>query len=115
MISPLGLFRSTFGDAVYLAAKVGEFFLGIFVNVKYNSIVFAFSFSSFAKSPYLFSESDSSVDKDTGEFLVEYNFASDWLDSAQTPPRGDLIRCGRVVNKLRLVDSDWVKLSPHVV
>ena len=29
--------------------------------------------------------------------------------------RGDLVRWGKVVDKLQIRDSDWLKFPPHVV
>ena len=66
---PLGTSLSTFGDATYLEANVGGFFLAVFVSVEYSFIVFACSLSSFSNglSSFLFSVSEFSVDVETGE------------------------------------------------
>ena len=66
---PLGTSSSTFGDVTYLQAKVGGFFLGVFVNVEYSFIVFACSLFSFSNglSSAIFSVSEFSVDFETGE------------------------------------------------
>ena len=53
-------------------------------------------------------------DNDFCIFLTEYNSAaSDWLESVTTPSRGELVRCGEVVNKIKLDNFDWLKLPPH--
>ena len=53
-------------------------------------------------------------DKDFCIFLAEHNSAaSDWLDSIATPSRDELVRCDEVVNKLRIDNFDWLRLSPH--
>ena len=67
IIPPLGTSRSTFGDAMYLAARVGGFFFAIFVNEEYTFIVLACSLSNVANGPSLFSASEFSVDDETGE------------------------------------------------
>ena len=80
---PLGTSRSTFGDAMYLYAKVGGFFLlgclvclklAIFVNEESNFIILACSLSNvanglsnFANAPPCFIASNFSVDVETGE------------------------------------------------
>ena len=66
---PLGTSLSTFGDAKYLDAKVGGFFLTVFVNVEYSFIAFACSLSSFSNglSSVILSVSEFSVDVETDE------------------------------------------------
>ena len=47
-------------------------------------------------------------------FLAEYNpIASDWLYFVTTPSRGELVRYGVVVNKLKFDESDWLQFLPH--
>ena len=66
-ILPLGMSQSTVGKVVYLAAKMGGFFLDSFVNDVYNFIVFACSLSSLANGSCLSSVSEFSVGEDTGD------------------------------------------------
>ena len=45
-------------------------------------------------------------------FLAEYtSIASDWLDFVTTPSRGELVRYGEVMNKLKFDESDWLQFS----
>ena len=53
-------------------------------------------------------------DNDFCIFLAEYNSAaSPWLDLVTTPSHGELVRFDNVVNKLKVDESDWFKISPH--
>ena len=67
IIPPLGTSRSTFGDAMYLDARVGGFFFAIFVNEENNFTVLACSLSNVANGNPLFSASEFFVDNETGE------------------------------------------------
>ena len=41
------------------------------------------------------------------------NITPDWLDFVTTPSRGELVRYGVVVNKLKFDESDSLQFSPH--